>query len=317
MKVPWIGPVRGFSSIRLDAETQAAFDGGFEARLMEKSTLGVEGFYTRNHLPPKNPSAWFSEAPPLPERDSGVLAGTIFFNHPVFAAAADISWSQTFAYGKDLYGNLAFRIGDRPWRLSLATDAAGSRYVGSDGGATGSGFRAAARLERRGKRSSLFRVNSTLRTAGIGERFYRGSALFYYHFPTAPAKSAHLFWPSRVSLTLNRDLSNPEKRADSIDALAGFRLWKIPLVFQGGIEGIYAGKYEFESAKISADASYTLKFLQFGTKLGYKIKKAGKSQLETNVSITGRGQWGRFTVKTGTADFPKDWDLSVSWRIQL
>ncbi|MDR2740335.1 MAG: hypothetical protein LBB68_10965 [Treponema sp.] len=319
MKVPWIGPVRGFSSIRLDAENQAAFDGGFEARLMKKSSLGMEGYYTRNHLPPKNPSVWFSEAPPLPERDSEVLAGTIFFTHPVFAAAADIAWSQTFAYGKDLYGNLAFRIGDRPWRLSLAADAAGSRYVGSDGGATGAGFRAAARLERRGKRSSLFRVSSTVRTAGIGDRFYRGSALFYYHFPTAPAKSVHLFWPSRVSLTLNRDASDPEKTADSIDTLAGFRLWKIPLVFQGGLEGIYTGKYEyeFESAKISADASYTLKFLQFGTKLGYKIKKSGESQVETNASITARGKWGRFTVKTGTADFPKDWDLSVSWRTQL
>ncbi|MFP3041138.1 hypothetical protein LQZ19_04880 [Treponema primitia] len=315
--VPWIGPVRGFGSVLLDAENQAAFDGGFEARFTKKSALMFEGFYTRSHLPSKSPSAWFSETPPLPERDSDILAGTIFFNNPIFAAAADISWSQTFAYGEDLYGNLAFRIGDRPWRLSLAADAAGSRYVGRDGGATGAGFRAAARLERRGKRSSLFRVNGTVRAAGIGDRFYKGSALFYYHFPTAPVKSTHLFWPSRASLTLNRDASDLEKIADSIDILAGFRFWEIPLVFQGSLDGIYTDQYTFGSAKISGETSYTLTFLQFGTKLGYKIKKNGKTQAETSASITARGKWGRFSIKASSADFPEDWDLGVSWRVQL
>ncbi|GHT87711.1 hypothetical protein FACS1894137_15310 [Spirochaetia bacterium] len=331
--LPWLGPMRGFGSVLLDDKTQAAFDGGFEIGLLKKSALRMEGFYTRQHLPARSPSTWFSETPPLPERDSDILAGTVLFNSPVFAAAADIARSQTFAYGKDLYGNLAFRIGDRPWRLSLAADAAGDRYVDRDGAAVGAGFRTAARLERRGKRSSLIKVSSTLRAGGIGEAFYKSSTLFYYHFPTAPVKSVHLFWPSRVSLTINRDAENPEKIEDGFKVLGGFRLWKLPLVFQAALTGLCAAEnplpypgadypYNFESAKFSAEASYALKIrrfkpLQFKTKLGYTMKKNGETPVETSLSVTTQGKWGRFNIKTSAGDFPRDWALSVSWRLEL
>jgi hypothetical protein len=337
---PWLGPVRGFGSVLLDAAYQTAFDGGLEAALPRKSTLRIEGFYTRQHLAAKPPPAWFSETPPLPERDSAVLAGSVLFNTSAFAAAADIAWSETFAYGEDLYGNLGIRIGDRPWRLSLVADAAGSRYVGRDGKATGAGFRTAARLERRGKRSSLARVSSTLRAGGLGERFYRSATQFYYHFPTAPAKSARLFRPSRVSLTLNRDAGIPDKLEDRVTALAGFKLWEVPLVFQASLTGTCADArsaqpfpapdypHDFESARISAEASYTrriegsekprsFKTVQFGTKLGYTMKQRGENQVETSLSASARGKWGRFTLKVHAGDFPRDWDFGVSWRLQL
>ena len=292
------------------------------------TALRMEGFYTRQRLAPKSPAAWFSETPPLPERDSEILAGSVLFNSPLFAVAGDIAGSQTFAYGEDLYGNLAFRIGDRPWRLSLAADAAGSRYVGRDGNATGAGFRAAAKAERRGKRSSLFRVSSALRAGELGEKFYRSTTLFYYHFPTAPAKSTRLFWPSRVSLTINRNAENPEKIEDSIKALGGFRLWKVPLVFQAALSGLctaenplpYPGAdypYGFTSAKISGEASYTLKPFQFDTKLGYTIKNKGENQVETSLSASARVKWGRFTVKVSAGDFPQYWDFGFSWRMVL
>ncbi|GHV80303.1 hypothetical protein AGMMS49944_20940 [Spirochaetia bacterium] len=325
-KLSWLGPVRGFGSVLLDDKIQAAFDGGFEIGLLQKSTLRLEGFYTRQRLAPKSPAAWFSETPPLPERDSGILAGSVLFNSPLFAAAGDIAGSQTFAFGEDLYGNLAFRIGDRPWRLSLAADAAGSRYVGRDGNATGAGFRAAAKVERRGKRSSLFRVSSTLRAGGLGEKFYRGSTLFYYHFPTAPAKSTHLFWPSRVSLTINRNAQNPEKIEDSIKALGGFRLWKVPLVFQAALSGLCTAEtpHEFASAKISGEASYTLalksipfKTVQFGTTLGYTIQDKRENKMEAGLTASARGKWGRFTAKIHAGDFPRDWEFGVSWRAVL
>jgi hypothetical protein len=320
---PWLGPARGFGSLLVDAENQAAFDGGLEARLGKKSALRLEGFYTRNHLAAKSPAAWFSETPPLPERDQDILAGSVYYNNPVFAAAADIAWSETFAYGKDLYGNLGFRIGDRPWRLSLAADAAGSRYVGRDGAATGAGFRAGARLERRGKRSSLFRANATIRAAGLGEPPYRGSGQLYYHFPTAPLRSTHFFWPSRVSLTASRDAENIEKIADSITALGAFKLWKIPLVFQGSLHGIYAddgiadAAYEFGSAKISAEASYAVSLFQFGAKLSYAMDKKGEAKIGTGASASIRGKWGRFNIKANTDDVSRDWDFGVSWRMQL
>jgi hypothetical protein len=304
----------------LDAENQAAFDGGLEAQLGGKSVLRVEGFYARNHLAAKAPAAWFSETPPLPERDQDSMAGSLYFNSPGFAAAADMAWSETFAYGKDLYGNLAFRIGDRPWRLSLAADAAGSRYVGRDGGATGAGFRAAARLERRGKRSSLFRMSATLRAAAMGEQFHKGSLQLYYRFQTAPPRSQRFFRPSRISVSMSRDESEMDDKADSIAALWGFTLWKVPLVFQGDLHGIYheaAEDYEFVSATMSAEASYSIKLFHFSVKPGYAINKQGEGQAEASFSASVRGKWGRLSLKANVADSGRDWEAGVSWRLQL
>jgi hypothetical protein len=320
LTVPRFGLARGFGSALLDDKNQAAFDGGFEARFAKNVSLMAEGFYARNHLAAKTPAAWFSETPPLPERDQDLMAGSLHFSSPVFAAAADLAWSETFAYGKDLYGNLALRIGDRPWRISLAADAAGSRYVGRDGGATGAGFRAAARLERRGKRSSLFRTTATLRASALGEQFYRGSLLLYYHFQTLPPRSPRFFRPSRVSVTLNRDASDPENKADSIAALWGFTLGKVPLVFQGDLHGIYRegpGDYEFFSAKMSAEASYTVKPFQFSFKPAYDINKKGEGQAGAGASVSIRGKWGRLTLKAAVADSGRDWEAGVSWRLQL
>jgi hypothetical protein len=322
---PWLavsrfGLARGFGSAILDDKDQAAFDGGFEARFAKNASLMAEGFYARNHLAAKKPAAWFSETPPLPERDQDLMAGSLYFNSPGFAAATDLAWSETFAYGKDLYGNLALRIGDRPWRISLAADGAGSRYVGRDGGATGAGFRAAARLERRGKRSSLFRTTATLRASALGQEFYRGTLQLYYHFQTLPPRSPRFFRPSRVSVALNRDASDPEIKADSIAALWGFTLGKVPLVFQGDLHGMYRaglGDYEFVSAKTSAEASYALKPFQFSVKPVYSINKKGEGQAEAGASVSIRGKWGRLTLKGSIADSGRDWEAGVSWRLQL
>jgi hypothetical protein len=336
---PQLGLLRGFGSVLLDSENQAAFDGGLEAQFKKGATLRVEGFYTRNLLPPRASSAWFSETPPLPERDSDIFAGNLYFNTDCFAAAADLAYSETFAYGQDRYGNLALRIGNKPWRLSLAADMAGSRYTGRDGGATGPGFRAAARLERRGKRSSLFRVNSALRSIYPGDRFYRSSTLFYYHFSNPAPKTSPFVWPSRVSLTVSREASDPEKILDTLEGIAGFRVWKIPLTFQGGVSGrcsagAYAGigegddpfpfplpsaeyPYTYDSAKFNMEASYTLKPLQFGVKAGCTFKREKEPKWNGALNAAIRGKWGRFTVKLSSPAFPKKWNLGLSWRLQL
>jgi hypothetical protein len=136
-------------------------------------------------------------------------------------------------------------------------------------------------------------------------------------------------------LTINRDAKDPEKIEDSIKALGGFRLWKVPLVFQAALSGLcaaenplpYAGvnyPYDFASARISGEASYTLplklrhlKTVQFGTKLGYTIKSKGENQVEAGLSASARGKWGRFSVKVRAEDFPRDWEFGVSWRLVL
>jgi hypothetical protein len=317
LNVPRLGPARGFGSALLDEENQAAFSGGLEARPGKNTALRLEGFYARNHLPAKAPPAWFSETPPLPERDQDILAGSLYFSSPGFAAAADLAWSETFAYGRDLYANLGIRIGDRPWRLSLAADAAGSRYTGRDGTAPGAGLRAAARLERRGRRSSLFRTALTLRAPGAFLPFNRATAQIYYRFPTAPPRSAPLFKPSRVSLSLSRDNTDPGASADSASALWAFTLWKVPLVLQGDIHGILRETegYEFVSAKTSAEASCAVKLFQFSLKPGYVIsaKKGGHVEIGASASI--RGKWGRLSIKASLAE--RDWEAGVSWRLQL
>ncbi|MDR0597924.1 MAG: hypothetical protein LBG14_05395 [Treponema sp.] len=318
--LPRLGPARGFGSALLDGRNQAALDGGFEAQLAKNASLRVEGFYARNHLEAKTPAAWFSETPPLPERDQDIMAGSLCFDSPGFAAAADMAWSETFAYGKDLYGNLAFRIGDRPWRVSLAADAAGSRYTGRDGNATGAGFRAAARLERRGKRSSLFRASATLRAAAAGERFSKGSVQLYYRFQTAPPRSQPFFRPSRISLAMDRDASDAENKADSIAALWAFTLGKVSLVFQGDLHGIYReapGDYEFASAAINAEASCAVKPFQFSFKPGYGVNKKGEGQAEAGASASIRGKWGRVSLKASVSGPDRDWEAGVSWRLQL
>jgi hypothetical protein len=324
LAIPGLGPARGFGSALLDDAAQTAFDGGLELWLGKSASLRAEGFYARNHLGAKAPAAWFSETPPLPERDQDLLAGSLYFNSPFFAAAADLAWSETFAYGRDLYSNLALRVGNRPWRLSLAADGAGSRYVGRDGTATGAGFRAAARLERRGKRSSLFRMSATLRSPAVGELFNRGSVLLYYHFQTAPAGQGSFFWPSRVSLTMSRDGSNPSPesatKADSVAALWGFALGKVSLVCQGDLHGLWheaAGYYEFASAKMSAEASYALKPFQFSLKPGYAVDKNGAGRGEIGASASVRGKWGRLSLRASLADAGRDWDMGISWRLQL
>jgi hypothetical protein len=317
LNVPRLGSTRGFGFALLDEENQAAFSGGLEARPGKNTMLRLEGFYARNRLPAKAPSAWFSETPPLPERDQDIMAGSLYFSHPGFAAAADLAWSETFAYGRDLYANLGIRIGDRPWRLSLAADAAGSRYTGRDGGAVGAGLRAAARLERRGKRSSLFRTALTLRAPGALRQFNRATAQIYYRFPTAAPRSVPLFRPSRISLSLSRDGSDPGAPADSASALWAFALWKVPLVLQGDIHGILreAEDYEFVSLKTSAEASYTVRLFSFSLKPGYVIsaKKGGQAEISASASI--RGKWGRLSIKTSLAEH--DWEAGVSWRLQF
>ncbi|AEF85488.1 hypothetical protein TREPR_0644 [Treponema primitia ZAS-2] len=346
---PWLGPMlrgaslelRGFGSVLLDAENQALFDGGLETRFFGENILRLEGFYTRNHLAAKTPSAWFSETPPLPDREQDLIAGNLFFNGTLFAAAADLAWSETFAYGKGLYGNLGLRLGDRPWRLSLAADGASSRYVDRAGSAGGSGFRSAGKLEWRGKRSSLARVSSTLRAAALGERFYRSSTLFYYHFPTfsagrgAARRKTPLFYPSRVSMTLSREASNPQKILDTLEALGAFRLWELNFTFQGGVSGLSIIEtanqddpfplpipsteypYTYDSAKFGAEASYTLKPFQFGIKAGCTLKREKEAKWDGALSAAIRGKWGRFTAKLSSPAFPEEWELGLSWRVQL
>ena len=201
-----------------------AFAGGIEAALGKKADMLLEGFYTGFELPAKKPTTWFSAPPPLPERDFRLGAAAFMLNIPWFSISSDWAWSEVFAYGSGVYGNLGLRVNPplfSPWSLSLAADGMSGRYTGRDGTNPGPGFRIAGKIERKGTRGSLFRANTSFRSSEIGEAFERSSIGLYYRFPSSsPMVIGTKGFPlriSRITLNADRNASDPKKIKDGID----------------------------------------------------------------------------------------------------
>jgi len=247
--------LRGFTSAQFPAEGDFApsFSAGLDIGLGKQYALSLEGFYTGAQLPAKESSSWFSDPPPLPVRDFRLSAASLMFTMPYFSLSSDWAWSETFAYGNGLYGNLGIRLNlprslaeavstklsakPGPWSLSFAIDGISERYVGRDGTSPAAGFRAAGKAEWKGPRSSLFRANTLLRSPDMEEPFNRSSSGLYYRFPAMSARAGETF-PlriSRVSLNTDRNASDLRKIADGIDASLGLSFglppMQLPAVF--------------------------------------------------------------------------------------
>jgi hypothetical protein len=141
---PQLGSLRLSGFARIDGERNPGIGGGLELRPARKTDLRLEGYFTGRTLPPRKADTWFSADPPLPERDFRLYGLGFLAGFPFLVLSGDGAVSETFAFGRDLYANIGLRAGDKPWRLSLAADGAGKRYVGRDGSAPGPGFRGAA-----------------------------------------------------------------------------------------------------------------------------------------------------------------------------
>ncbi|MDR2184050.1 MAG: hypothetical protein LBO80_00055 [Treponema sp.] len=320
---PQLGPFRGFASAVLDHEWIPAYSWGMAAQLAGKTSLSMEGFFTERTLPPRKASAWFSETPPLPERDFRIYGANVNFNAPLIGFASDWAYSEAFGYGADIYGNAALRLGNKPWRLSLAADGTGERYTGPDGTAAGAGFRNALRLERFGARNGLFRTAVSLRSKGFGEAFERSSAALYYRLPAAPGGKGLFLRPTRFSLTLNRDGSDPDAVLDSAEGTAGFAAGPVSSVFQGTLAGTGggpgafpnpAGGYGFNSFKVSGEFSCPVTIFLLKARLGWTVPADKDPIWGVNFSASVRGKSGRFTVKLASEDFPREWIWTLSWR---
>jgi hypothetical protein len=328
-----------FAAVATDNELNLAFSGGLGLEKNGKE-FRLEGFYTGKKLPLRNASAWFSSAPPLPERDFSIYALGFIFNSPIAAFATDWAWSQTNFWGEGLYGNFALRLGNKPWRFSLAGDGAEGRFADRSGATAGTGFRLAVKGERFWPRSGLLRFASDLRSAGIGESFSRGSASVYFR-PSAPTAAQKRNAPSffrftRASLSVARDARKPEKTADSISALAGFNLGPLTSAFSFSFHSLsFLGDENlfqfpvfenFDSFKVSGELGWKPPGLHIGainpkielkTRLGCTIR-AGKDplwELSLNGSIK-PGKWGRIALKIASTDFPNKWNFNLSWRFE-
>jgi hypothetical protein len=231
-----------------------AFAGGAEGFLGKKAYLSLEGFYTGFELPAKEPTTWFSDSPPLPDRDFRLGAAAFMLNVPYVSITSDWAWSQVFAYGNGVYGNMGIRVNPpfiSPWSLSLAADGMSERYTGRDGSNPGGGFRVAGKLERKGTRSSLFRANSAFRSSTIGEPFERSTIGLYYRFPASSAGGGEFpLRISRVTFNADRNASNLKKINDGIDGSLGLSLNLPPLLLPRPLLPASAAKVKNPKPKV-------------------------------------------------------------------
>ncbi|MDR2798025.1 MAG: hypothetical protein LBB80_06755 [Treponema sp.] len=334
LRSPPLGIWRGFISAIMtpglgNDDISFGLSGGIEAQWDKKRTLQVEGFYTGKELPPRYQESWFSPSPPLPEREFHLYALGLVYTGPFLGIASDWAYSDTFAYGRDLYGNLGVRLGNRPWRLSLAADGAGNRYVGSDGFAGGAGFRVGGRLEYYGKKGRFFRLGTSLEAGELGEPFEQSSTLIYYRFPSDFGMGPFKF--SRISLKLTRDAEDLSPVEDCYEALVGLVWGSLRWAVSGSLTGISTTPeqplpfpipnpgLEVPTATISGEVSYRIGQVQFRVKLGYTGEK-GKDEVygiwNTSWYASIRGKLGRFSLKIASPDLPTSWTYTLTWRLE-
>jgi hypothetical protein len=279
--------MRGFTSAQFSTEDELfpAFSGGLSFQGRQNSFWGdkfemlLEGFYTGAELPAKQSTSWFSDPPPLPDREFRLGAAALMIGLPYFLLTSDWAWSETFAYGNGMYGNVGIRLNPPslsagakpgPWSLSLAADGMGERYVGRDGTSPSGGFRTAGKVEWKGPRSSLFRVNTSLRSSVMGDDFNRSSSGIYYRFPAQtgrnPNSGGFPLQLRRISFNADRNASDLRKIHDSVAGTLGLSLSLPPMLLPSAFLPTSSGKTSAKNPKpkiypLSINFSSSVKFL--------------------------------------------------------
>jgi hypothetical protein len=329
--LPVLGPFSGYAMVNLDEDLDPAYGGGTELRWNKDNMFRLEGFYTQKKLAPRKAQSWFSSSPPLPERDFRIYALGTVLDLSAFALASDLAYSETFAYGRDIYANLALRFGNRPWRFSIAADGAGNRFVGRDGTAVKEGFRMGGRLERLGRQSGLLKISGDFRGPELGEPFEQGSVSLYFRPSSSQSKKKRALASglSRVSLSLDRDGRTREKTQDIVEASVGLNLGPLRAVFSGAYTALTVfnpgddpfplplppafGTYD--SLKLSGEISWSPGIFQFRTRLGHTMRKEKESLWDASLYGSAKiGKHNRLSLKIAAPVFPREWNYTISWR---
>jgi hypothetical protein len=336
--------LRGFVSAQTTvADFAPAVSGGLDFSFAKKFTLLFEAFYTGATLPPTKSGTWFSNPPFLPEREFRLYAAGLLFSGPSFSVSSDFAFSQTFAWGTDIYCNLGISVTPflpfgnraRPLSISLAVEGAGERFVYRDGADHGAGFRSAGKIEWKGVRNSLFRVDSVLRAPEFGGDFNRSSSGIYYRFPSANRNSPPVRL-TRISLSMDRNAVNPLKISDGLSGNLGIsvnlpqtaKIGAFGVNFSGSIRGLTSSggspspfpvpeePWVFDNAGISCEITWSPRIFQFRSKFGYSAyeKKDGKWDFSASGAV--RFRHGRLSIKAESPDFPGKWNFTVSWRLE-
>lgn len=334
MTLPKNVKLRAFASAQTEVESgkpqlgMPVFTGGLDTRLTKDTGLLLETFYTGGMLAPTKVSSWFSDPPPLPEREFNLYAVGLLFNSPFASVSSDWAYSETFAWGADIYGSAGICItppvssisgrGSRPLSVSLAADSGGEKVVYRDGAGHGAGFRCAGKIEWKGRQNSLFRVNTTLRGTEIGEEFNRSSSGIYYRLP-APGKSTikgrgadeargAKNFPvrlTRISLSADRNAVNPQKISDSFSGSLGLSI-PLPKAVKTAPIGVnlaasVKGLNSFDETSLNSPYPVSWEKWNFDSAGG-------------NCELTWSPRNLQFRVKLGYTEFEKKeeiWDFSV------
>jgi hypothetical protein len=338
--------LRGFASAQTETdEYTPAFSGGLELSFPKNTGLLLETFYTEKTLQPTKPSSWFSDKPPLPEREFHLFATGLLFTNPDFSVSSDFAVSETFAVGKDIYANLGISFSpslpfgekNRPLLISLSADGAGERFVYRDGVNHGEGFRSAAKIEWKGRYGSLIKINTVLRSPSLDEDFNRSSSGFYWRFPSSAAIRNNAIRLTRISFSADRNAVNPLKINDSFSGNFGISInmrkigIKNPLGinFSGSVKGLAGvdgdispfpaldNDWAWESADINCEFLWSVGIFQFRSKTGYTFFPEKDEKWDFSFSTAVRFKHGRLSFKMASPDFPEKWNWTVSWRMEM
>jgi hypothetical protein len=329
--------ISGFASATLDGVLNPAFSGGAEVHFTRKTSLRVEGFWTGKELPPRAASGWFSEKFVLPVRAFHLFALAFLWMSPWASVSSDWAFSETAAFGRGVYGNIGVRIGKKPCLFSFAADGAGERFAGSDGSVPGQNVRIAGKIEYYGKRSSLFRVSTSLRSSGMGDlfeadcdantvfaesRFERSSTGVYYRFPAQTKLPVRI---SRISLSADRNIEEGNMPKDAYKGEIGVQWWKLHSSFSCDLTGTSGGnsspypvpeQWRLDSARIAGSAAYSIGLFRFGVSMGYTAG-AKTEKVDGSFSVAVQGKRRRLAMKIATGEFPAKWEFSLSGRFEL
>jgi hypothetical protein len=326
----------GFASVKLDDERNPAFSAGAETRWSNTGNARLDAFYTQKELAPRKQSAWFSSAPALPGRNFELWALGTALNTEHFGFAADGALSDTFAFGRDYYASAAFRLGGAKrrtgassWKLSLAGDAAGSRFVDQAGAAGGAGFRLEGALERQYIRSALFRLNTVLKAPELGERFDKASCSLYFRPSAPPPKTNAPVRFTGTSLSVSRDARKPAKTADTLEGFFGFNMGPVRSGLGGALHYVSALEGRppplpfppsfgaFDSAKFSGELNWDAGICNLRSKVGYCMREGKDNLWDFSLSAAFKpAKRGSFRIKIASPDFPSKWNYTISWKAE-
>jgi len=315
-------------------EFTPALSAGLDFRFPKNTRLMAEIFYTEKTLPQKELTSWFSNPPPLPQRDFRLLAAGLLFKNAYFTLSSDFAQSEAFSWGSDIYLSLGISITPHlpvtrisyPLLISFAADGAGPRFVNRDGINYTEGFRSAAKIEWRDRYNSMLKLDTVLRSDAFGYNFNRSSTGIYYRFPVKRDNSPVRI--STISLSADRNATDHLKIHDSYSGNLNININPLRIYLAGSFKGFskpdidpnpypILSDWSWEATSISWEFLWTHGIFQLRSKTGCTISAKKDEKWDFSVSTSARFKQGRLTIKAASPDFPLKWNWSASWRIEI